>query len=559
MIKSKILKCITALILVPCAQLSATWTTPEIISDPAVRVSPLGEPSLALNNSNNAVVIWVGPPGSQVGVVRASSYTFNVGWSDPVVISSTAKTPFGGSVFSIVGDPQVSINEANQALAVWEASEFVLPEQENVDGVFSSTRAANGTWAPQEMISARDLSNFFKASDVRGCINDSGRCFAVWTEIRGGPTATYIMGNFKQIGGGWGTPFQISLAGTQLFAELTPSAAMNNNGDIVVTWMESTSDNHVWVATYNGTTNTWSVPIILPSPPVNENQDPDSMPFAAIDPAGNAVVTWKYETDAFERIYANSFTKAIGWGPSIILDETSEDSFSGQFVVMDPFGKATVIWNRFIVALSLDKMYSSFLPLGGTWSPAEQIQTPGDAEFSTFQILTPANEDPVGNVLAIFEDTDNDIVSSVVNYNGLGWQTPEVIFGPQEDRSVLNIQYGSCGFAIAEWRALDDNDFLQVFASLNFDLFAPSSPNFTGKQCCERFVTQKVCFNELTWTVNDCVSVYLLYRNGVLIATIPRAEAGFFREVSCGPAVYTLIAVSSISSARSAPATVTLP
>jgi hypothetical protein len=150
---------------------------------------------------------------------------------------------------------------------------------------------------------------------------------------------------------------------------------------------------------------------------------------------------------------------------------------------------------------------------------------------------------------------------SIANFNGIGWQSPEFIFGDQNSRTDNNIQYGSCGFAIAQWLARDgnDNNRNKVWVSLNYDLFSATPQDFAGTQCCERFVTQKVCFNELTWTTSPCVSNYLLYRNGVLIATIPSSEPGFFREVSCGPVVYTLIAVSSISSTQSAPVTVTLP
>jgi len=554
--------CFAQLLLSPSTHLTAVWTTPEAISTPGTNVAFVGEGSLDLNDLNNAVVVWTGGSGPTFGLILGSSYTFNVGWTDPVPISSAALTPFGGRIFTGVGDPQVTLNEANQALAVWEAEEFYLPEQVGVQGVYSSTRSAEGTWAAQERISARNVTDVhFQATDPRGAINDSGFCFAVWKEIRRDsgipPNLSYIMGNFKQIGGSWGTPFQIAGPFSQSFTELTPDCAMNNNNDIVVVWMQDQAGNNTTnVATYDGTTNTWSLPLSLP-PLFNLNQSQSSLPHTAIDPSGNAVVTWLYETSEVNQIYAASFTKASGWGPSILLAETTPiNPFRAPYVVMDPFGKATVIWDRFSDAISADEVFSSFLPLGGTWSSPQLIASPG--RFVTFQILTPADNDPAGNVIAIYEE--NNFLLSIANFNGLGWQPPEFITGFQNGRINRNIQYGSCGFAIAQWEARDEDNFNRIWVSLNFDLFNTTSQNFTGRQCCERFATQKACFNELTWTVNECVSTYLLFRNGVLIATIPREQAGFFREIACThPTVYTLIAVSSISSTQSPPVTVTLP
>jgi len=559
MIKSKILKCITALILLPCAQLSATWTTPQAISGPDVEF--VSGDSLDVNNSNNAIAVWNEPPGFAADVY-ASFYTFGVGWSAPELISSTALTPFGGRVFISIGDPNVTMNESNQALVVFEGSEFVLPEQENIDGVFAVTRSANGAWSQQERVSARNLSNFFRATDIRGVINDAGLCFGVWKEMRRDnntpPTYSYIMGNFKQIGGGWGTPFQIAGPFSLSFTELTPSAAMNNNGDIVVVWLQDLAGNNTTnVATYDGTTNTWSLPLALP--PLFESglASQNNLPYAAIDPNGNAVVTWPYRNDDVFRIYAASFTKATGWGASIILDEVSplDGEVSNPFVVMDPFGTATVVWDRLV---SESQVFSSVLPLGGTWSTPVAI-APVSSEFDTTKTLTPADNDSNGNVIVIYNQAVNSGYSlmSIANYKGLGWQAPEFITGFDREQNE-NIKYGSCGFAVSQWTERDENNDVRVFVSLNFNLATPPQ-DFSGKQCCEKFLTQRVCFNELTWTVSECFSSYILYRNGVLIATIPSAQAGFFRDVACGPAVYTLIGVSSISSTQSPPVTVTLP
>jgi DNA-binding beta-propeller fold protein YncE len=90
-----------------------------------------------------------------------------------------------------------------------------------------------------------------------------------------------------------------------------------------------------------------------------------------------------------------------------------------------------------------------------------------------------------------------------------------------------------------------------------------ASPHFTGHQCKNQFVTQTEYVNILQWSSSKDPAVvkYLLYRNGVLIAKIPRSKPLKYTDhdqPKDNVTTYTLIAVDA-SGLKSSPKTVTLP
>jgi hypothetical protein len=238
---------------------------------------------------------------------------------------------------------------------------------------------------------------------------------------------------------------------------------------------------------------------------------------------------------------------------------------------MDRFGNATAVWT-FNDEFLPDNVYASSLPFGGIWSPPVLISTTsGDNNLiNEGFVQRPISVNLNGDVMVIYEnnifsDPELDTLYSVKKPFGAAWLTPEFIssnaaFPNQAMPHFLNIGIGSCGFALSLWQAQIVDLFDQVWSSVHSDPVLPPC-NFTGSQCQEKFATQKICVNSLSWGFCDpCTVFFRLFKNGVLIATIPAGSPLFFNDPVCCKVsnTYTLTSVN-IFGAESPPVAVVLP
>lgn len=564
--------CIAQIALVPL--LSAdSWEAPENLSFPSLGVENFDGPVLDVNASNNGVAVWVAQDD-----VYSSYYTVATGWSTQQIISSLAVIPSTTTrIFNDQSGAHVSLNQANYSVAVWDASEYIVADDVTIRGIYSATRSAAGVWSPVQRVSALNLVDpSFFPSDPRSAVNDNGLSVAVWTELRTDDTVNtfrYVMASFLPQGGVWTTPVQISDPFSPFTLPfLTPDVAINNNGDVVVVWEADVAGGgqySVFGATYDGTTNTWSLPVTL-NPPANIT----SIPRADIDPNGNAVAVWatyQFVGPGFVgTVYGDSFTPGFGWGPAVTIS-TGPNRPEVPNVVIDRFGASTAIWNETVGFGPVRQVYTSRLPLGGAWSPKLLLGGGVSDSINVGRLQRPISVDLNGNVMIIITNFDDvtDVTSLYsIKYDiNLGWQAPLFIssdfaYPTQFTPSANNIGIGSCGFALSLWEAANARTapVYQVFSSVNLGEEPLPPCNFAGSRCRTKFVTQSFITDQLTWgNCNTCVAFFNLYRDGVLIATFPVDAPGVFTETTCdrAPAIYTLTAVS-VNGLEGPPSTVTL-
>ena len=144
----------------------APWSTP-------IDVSGLGRsataPHLAIDPVGDAVAVWSRANGGGTTVVQAASRAAGGTWEAPVDVSAP-----GG----IVAAPQVAINAAGKAVAVWSFSNATPTV------VSGSTRAVGGTWLAPVLISELGVNT--KEPGV--ALDAEGNGLAVWSlENASGP------------------------------------------------------------------------------------------------------------------------------------------------------------------------------------------------------------------------------------------------------------------------------------------------------------------------------------------------------------------------------------
>jgi len=522
------------------AHLNAAWNPPVFVSTAGEQVVVGPGPDMDANTQNNGVAVWVfiDPDFFSLPEIKASNYVFGSGWSTPVIISSLELDQNSDPFYGATNNPAVALNNLGYAVAVWEGHRF--DDEDTFYNIYSASRSPDGSFSPQQLVNPEnttDTSYFPHNPNVD--INDSGLAVAVWLETR--EDLPYVMSAFMGVGGSWTLPTQLDAPVSQT-TEDTPDVRINQAGDVVAAWRKD-GPVSIAVGTFSSATSTWSSPVTL-----DVTTLPVSLPRVGIDEKGNAVAIWSRDQS---EVVVSYFSNGSGWSlPAVIY---SGNQIEGPEIVMDPLGNATAAWADDNV------VYSAALPLGGTWSTPQVILN-GAGIDQELLVQRPMAVDLNGNVILLVYVSNEDntkTLQSISKFVSSGWQAPETIV-TLTDFFEESVALGSCGFALALWQNLEvDNDLVQ--AADNLSLYAPVL-NFSGSTCCERFAFQKACFNTLTWDLDPCAVQYLLYRNGVLIATLP-ANIATFTEPVCvkGPVTYTLIAVSSLNGTLSPPATVVLP
>ncbi len=503
--------------------LEAAWQPPVLVSDP-VNISGTDGPVLDVTPSGNAVSVW----SSQVGdlyrvTIKASSYTRVTNtWSLPVTISSLALNRFGSPVDTQQGDPVVSINASDYAVAVWEGfhNYEIGPDFFDVGTVFSSSRDSNGVWGPVQTISTlyTDPTLDITAKDVSVSVNDSGLAVAAWTQNDNNTDIGTTMASFLPQGGSWSTPVAIS---NNEFPRVEggPSVAIDPSGNAVVVWRSDLPINRfsIFAATYNASTASWSGPVLLEAPSFVE-----FIPKTAIDAQGNALAIWTTSFDPSGTptdVRSAYFKFGTGFEPSVTI--STQTNSTDAYVVLDPAGNGTAIWDGF------GNVFASSKPLGLPWTAPEAISD-GLGELSEGFNQTPLAVNPEGDVIAIFLNGGlfgTGVLSTSTRLFGGPWGDPEPIAATNPP-IALNVGIASCGFAIALWEQFNtDTGFESVFAAINGNLLIPGASQVS--RCCNKFATQTRCFNVLTWIPNPCFMSYRIFRDGVLIGTV--ANPGPFR------------------------------
>jgi hypothetical protein len=492
---------------VPQMALQAAWQPPVVVSDP-ITVSSIDGPVLDVTPAGNAVSVWSTP--GFFATIKASSYTRVTNtWSPPVIISSLAVNRFGNDVYTAQGDQVVSINASDYAVAVWQGFQNYEdgPNFFDVASVFSSSRDSNGVWGPVQTISVlyTDPTLDIQARDASVSVNDAGLAVAVWTQNDLNTLVGRTMASFLPQGGVWSTP--IAISNDELPRdEGGPSVAINQNGDAVAVWRSDMPNDiySIYASTYNASTATWSPAILLEGP-----FELDFIPKTAIDSQGNALAIWTIDETGLGPIQVRSayFKYGTGWEPSVTISSHPNSRFN--YVVLDPAGNGTALWE------AEGQVWASTKPLGLPWT-TPQVISDGPGALNEGFMQTPLAVNPEGDVIAIFQK-NGELATSFRQFGGV-WLSPEFI-NVTNFTVTLNVGLASCGFAVGLWaEPNDETGLLAVQAAVNGNLLQPSIGQVS--RCCNRFATQKRCFNILTWAPNPCFISYRIFRDGVLIATV---------------------------------------
>ena len=158
---------------------------------------------------------------------------------------------------------------------------------------------------------------------------------------------------------GWGDPFLVE--DYDLHSTFMPRCAMNDNGDIVVTWGQNNgSATNLHGRIYHPGEG-WSEAELL-----EDFMTTTQFPDVAIDGSGNAVIVWEQinESTANEDIWSNRYVKGVGWSEPESVEENGDERDFNPEILMTDQGDIVSVWTRVSVPT---RIMCSEYEAGGGW------------------------------------------------------------------------------------------------------------------------------------------------------------------------------------------------
>jgi len=300
---------------------------------------------IAVDPLSNETAVW----GRRVGrslVVQSASRSAGGSWSAPVTLS-----PAGAGSALVAAGPEGNVT------AVW-----LLEREEGWRSVVqSATRSAGGSWsAPVNLSPPRKA-----ARSPQIALDPQGGATAVWEEEYSGA----IESSTRSSGGVWSAPVALSAPGVRA---AWPQVAVDSQGNATAVWAGRASNGRriqiqsrrIQTAT-RPAGGTWSAPVSISKAGHRHVQDPQ----IAVSPQGEATAIWQRSNGSYLVVQGATRPARGGWSRPV--DITTGDGRGGQHLqlVVDPWGKATAIWEGYDTGPGPDfAIQAAKHPPGGAWS-----------------------------------------------------------------------------------------------------------------------------------------------------------------------------------------------
>jgi hypothetical protein len=300
------------------------------------------QPQVAMDPHGDALVVWTEQGGAVQSAFRSSAGTWG-----PVKTLSNA-TQYGD-------EPQVAMDGNGNAMVTWEQFDG------SVFTVKVVRRSASGTWGQVKTPSPSNSDNPALA------MNSSGDAVLVWAWYDG--AHTHVQVRSRSTSGQWSTTQTLTPSGSD--SDYYPQVAVDAKGKALMAWAMQgpcyciqaqlrSASGHL------GTRQTLDGSQAQAQPP----------PQVAMDPQGDAVVTWYEDLISGLTAQARRLSAAGTWGARQDVDANSTNT-SAPGVAIDPKGTAVLVWTNDDTSTTYPRVQARRWPLGGGLGPVKTLSPPG--------------------------------------------------------------------------------------------------------------------------------------------------------------------------------------
>jgi len=325
-------------------------------------------PQVAFDNSGNALVVWAQDDGTRTNI-QVNRFNGSSWGSAELIETDNA----GDALW-----PQIAFDSNGNALAVWV-------QKNGVRYNIQANRFDGSNWGTAELI---ETDNTGDALWPQIALDGNGNALAVWAQDDG--TRTNIRVNrFNGLSWGAAELIETDNAGDALW----PQIAFDSNGNALAVWAQNDGVRYnIRANRFNGAR--WGSAEQIET----DNAEDAFSPQIAIDSNGNALALWGQYDGTRTNIWANRFN-GTGWGVAGLIETDNVGSAFGPQIAFDSSGKAFAVWvqkggTRYnIRANRFD---------GSSWGRAELIETDNAGDAFRPQIVL----DNSGNAIAVWEQYD---------------------------------------------------------------------------------------------------------------------------------------------------------
>jgi hypothetical protein len=423
-------------------------------------------PDIGMDDSGNAVAVWLENDADSVAMVMANRYTPTTGWGTPVRIDSQTNT---ASAIGGLDPPRIAVNGSGNAVAVWQERQPIEPAPETRHNIWSSRyNVTTGQWSTAALLETDDS---WQAVTPDVAIDGSGNAIAVWVQDIAGDGEPgwewgerVITNRYVASTGTWTGPEPIftpyRLPSVTFATAGNPAIAMNGAGKAIAVWYVSTGGGglthedaggyRIFASRFDGTS--WGSQTLIDGVNTSGGGIGPS-PQIAMNDSGDAIALWDQDVDgpSYTDIWANLYSASTGWGTAEKIGACDTANWCAEpQVAIDNNGNAIAVWDR---ANPPGPDYSEivakrYVP-GTGWGGVVFLD---DLLQKSYDMRPQVAMDNNGNALVVWDDQGTTFARRYVVATGWGDTITTLVTqsnSAYDSRIAMN---KGCGNAIAVWR-----------------------------------------------------------------------------------------------------------
>lgn len=497
-------------------------------------------PAIAVDKNGNAVAAWVNLNQVSVPIVQARYRPAGGNWGPIANISDSSSSVTSNT-------PAVSIDQNGNAVVAWialDTSSVYIAQASILPYGASSWKMAGAVVSPSPTGAQLSLLG-----------DNTGYAVAAWDNTQNAVVGWCVKGGVFQattvnLQGVSTTPVVVSGSGTNAsYANLVNNA----DGDILVTWINSTSGGGQQVeAAFKPNGQAWATALTV------STTDVAQFPTCAMDINMNAVIGWSVAngTDQSTLRSSQKLFSESAWEAPVTISLTAANPPLQEFG-MDDSGNLTAVWVE----------HPNTVPvINNVVFEATKLLT--DASW-TLGIFLSNEAHEVRGCLSLGVDASNDAVSiwsyDSENPSYLGaiaalsrpacsagvWFFPETtLSGSGLNPYACGVALNNANFIASVWGTTDQGTTNGIIQSSIGAFNVLPATNLNGRQLPNDFALVTEYYNILTWgaSPSPAIAGYYIYANGVLVATVgPSVTSVEFHDQVKGEYVtYTIVAFNTL-------------
>lgn len=357
------------------------------------------------------------------------------GWSGELALSAAGAS-----------DPQVAIDAAGRAIAVW--SQLDSPSTATTSLWGSRFLPASGWSTPQLLENnAGAVDGIYLAVD-----RSSGRAVVAWRQL----TTSYdLWAKPFDPATGWGATTSLE-SGSGIVG--TGSVGLDSSGNAIAVWSQVGPNTRYSIYASRFASGGWSAPALLETTEVVGTQDTD--PKVAVLPSGAAVAVWMRSTGSSASLWSNAYSTSGSWGTAAeVVADAGSTQWIGLFDLrVDGSGNGMLAWGQLDTNNNAiwTKRYVS-----GAWQGSAQVAAP---TVSTGLVSTPVLAmNFAGTALVSWGIQDGTLFASLASAGGS--------FGT---RATIRTASSSTPNSLPAVGIDDQSDAMAVWSESNGNLYLAS-------------------------------------------------------------------------------------